>query len=160
MPSDETGSDGTFRSGDFEVYSRSAQLTVNRMIAVQLDHLHVKSSASDVSARFYAEAFRANIVSTTEVNGRTRMVLELGGIRLFIEDAAAEAASASAIPAKGLEHIGLQVSDLDEAVRHLDSIGIALAVGPTQGKPGIRTAFLYGPDGEYIELIERRNIPQ
>ncbi|GGA67328.1 hypothetical protein GCM10011385_21540 [Nitratireductor aestuarii] len=127
------------------------------MIAVQFDHLHVKSQACEVSARFYTNAFGASIVSTAQVNGNTRIVLNLGGVRLFIEDAAADASSAPGAPAKGLEHIGLQVPDLDAAVAHLEANGIELAVGPrSSARPGIRVAFLYGPDGEYIELIERR----
>jgi len=128
------------------------------MISVKFDHLHVKSHACEVSAQFYTTAFGASVVSTAEVNGHTRIVVDLGGVRLFIEDAAGNASSAPAIPAKGLEHIGLLVSDLDETVRHLESVGIDLALGiRNSARPGIRMAFLYGPDGEYIELIERRD---
>jgi len=126
------------------------------MIAAKFDHLHIKSRACEVSAEFYRTAFGADVLSTTEVDGKTRIVLELGGIRLFIEDASGNASSAPTIPARGLEHIGLQVSDLDEAVSHLTSIGIEFAIGPrNSARPGVRMAFLHGPDGEYIELIER-----
>jgi len=127
------------------------------MIAATFDHLHIKSQACELSADFYAAAFGAEILSSTEVNGRKRIVLDLGGIRLFIENASDNAANAPAIPAKGMEHIGLHVVDLDQAFKHLTSLGIEFAINPrSSARPGIRMAFLHGPDGEYIELIERR----
>lgn len=127
------------------------------MIAATFDHLHIKSQACEVSADFYAAAFGAEILSSTEVNGQERIVLDLGGIQLFIENVSGNASNAPAIPAKGMEHIGLQVLDLDEAFEHLTSLGIEFAIAPrNSARPGIRMAFLHGPDGEYIALIERR----
>lgn len=160
-PADENSFNHAFATGVSRINQGQphSQVKVKRMISVQFDHLHVKSRACEASARFYTTAFGASVVSSSEVNGHTRIVLELGGVRLFIEDAADDASSAPAIPAVGLEHIGLQVADLDEVVRHLEAVGIELAIGPrSAARPGVRMAFLHGPDGEYIELIERRNV--
>jgi lactoylglutathione lyase len=55
---------------------------------------------------------------------------------------------------KGLFLIGMVVQDMDSEIANLKSKGVELTRGPL-GKPGgPRVAFLDGPDGVEIELIE------
>lgn len=57
----------------------------------------------------------------------------------------------------GLRHLTLLVDDLDEAYKGLKEVGLTFTRAPVTIAPGrIRNAFLLGPDGESIELIERR----
>jgi catechol 2,3-dioxygenase-like lactoylglutathione lyase family enzyme len=55
----------------------------------------------------------------------------------------------------GLEHIGLTVSNIDSAVAELKAKGVRFTLDPTTVRPGVRIAFLRGPENVSIELIQR-----
>ena len=59
-------------------------------------------------------------------------------------------------PFLGIEHIGLGVNDLDAAAAQLKARGVRFTTEPRQARPGVRIAFIEGPDRVRIELIERR----
>ena len=63
--------------------------------------------------------------------------------------------SAPPFPHYGLEHIGLTVDDVDAAVEELRAKGAEIAVGPLTRNPGLRLAFVRGPEGIMIELVQR-----
>jgi lactoylglutathione lyase len=54
-----------------------------------------------------------------------------------------------------LEHIGLTVPDIDAAVAELKAKGVRFTLDPTTVRPGVRIAFLRGPENVSIELIQR-----
>jgi lactoylglutathione lyase len=54
-----------------------------------------------------------------------------------------------------LEHIGLTVDDVDAAVAELRAKGAEIAIGPLTRNPGLRLAFIRGPEGIMIELVQR-----
>ena len=58
-------------------------------------------------------------------------------------------------PEGGLEHIGLTVDDVDAAVDELRAKGAEIAIGPLTRNPGLRLAFVRGPEGIMIELVQR-----
>src|SRR5690606_7664650 len=67
--------------------------------------------------------------------------------------------SAAAEPLAGtrgrmLDHIGLEVDDLEAFCAALRRSGIALDVDYSRGEDGIASAFLTDPWGTYIELTE------
>jgi lactoylglutathione lyase len=54
-----------------------------------------------------------------------------------------------------LEHIGLTVDDVDAAVEELHAKGAEIAIGPLTCNHGLRLAFIRGPEGIMIELVQR-----
>ena len=64
-------------------------------------------------------------------------------------------ATAPCFPHYGLEHIGLTVDDVDAAVEELRAKGAEIAIGPLTRNPGLRLAFIRGPEGIMIELVQR-----
>ena len=55
---------------------------------------------------------------------------------------------------KGLYMVGMEIGDMDEEIAKLKAKGVQLTRGPL-GKPGgPKIAFLEGPDGVEIELIQ------
>jgi catechol 2,3-dioxygenase-like lactoylglutathione lyase family enzyme len=54
-----------------------------------------------------------------------------------------------------LEHIGLTVDDVDAAVEELRAKGAEIAIGPLTRNAGLRLAFIRGPEGIMIELVQR-----
>jgi catechol 2,3-dioxygenase-like lactoylglutathione lyase family enzyme len=119
-----------------------------------IDHVHLRSRDPVAAAGFYVAVLGAR--ETDRIGDPvSRVVLDLGGLRVFIEQAPADIAPAAVPPHRGLEHIGLRVADIDAALADLEARGVALAIPLTQVNPALRTAFLDGPDGVRIELLER-----
>ncbi len=58
---------------------------------------------------------------------------------------------------KGLYMVGMVVKDLDVEVANLKAKGVELTRGPIRAPGGARLAFLDGPDGVEIELIEHKD---
>jgi catechol 2,3-dioxygenase-like lactoylglutathione lyase family enzyme len=132
------------------------------MRAYHFDHIHLRSSNPDATASFFetmfgAEAKRDTYPPGTLYPGQVRISLTLGGQKILIapahpHDAMAEA---PAFPYYGLEHIGLTVDNVDAACEELRRKGAEIAVGPLTRSAGLRLAFVRGPEGIMIELVQR-----
>lgn len=119
------------------------------------DHLHLRSLDPERAAEFYVAMFGATRLASTQVNGNLRCAVDLGGLQLFIEQVAPGIAVAPEPPFRGLEHFGLAVADLDAAAAELKRKGAEFLTEPTTLRPGLRIAFLRGPDNVRIELLNR-----
>jgi catechol 2,3-dioxygenase-like lactoylglutathione lyase family enzyme len=106
-------------------------------------------------AAFFAGMFGAEL---TPEGREGRYILRLGGQSLLVAPPHPDfpAAPGPDFPHLGLEHIGLGVDDLDAAVAALRARGADIAIGPLAAGPGLRLAFVRGPEGVMVELLERR----
>ncbi|MFD0933815.1 VOC family protein [Methylobacterium trifolii] len=118
------------------------------------DHLHLRSRDAVSAAGFYVAAFAAREVRR-EGEPVSRVVIDLGGLPLFIEQAPEGLRPTAEPPHLGIEHIGLRVADLEAAMAEVAARGIPVVSGITAVRPGLRVAFLEGPDSVRIELLER-----
>ncbi|MGL4284794.1 MAG: VOC family protein [Phreatobacter sp.] len=125
-------------------------------IAFSFDHLHLRSPDPVATARFYIDAFGAVETGRVDVKGALRVMVDLGGVTLFIEQVPADTPAPPAPPFMGIEHIGLGVSDIDAAAAALRARGVVFIQEPREARPGVRIAFVEGPERVRIELIERR----
>lgn len=120
------------------------------------DHIHLRSPNPEATARYYERMFGAEVLRTTQ-EGKPRIDLKLGGTDIFI----APVASGSGVnpppttPYQGLDHFGLSVSGIDAIVADLKAKGAEFTMEPTTIRPGVRIAFLRGPEGVSIELLDR-----
>ncbi len=121
------------------------------------DHVHLRSRDAVRAGTFYVETFGAREVKRVGENPVQRVVLDLGGLTVFIEQAPAETAPASPTPCLGLEHLGLRVADIEAAMADLTARGVPVVTGITERAPGLRIAFVKGPDGALIEILERKS---
>ena len=76
---------------------------------------------------------------------------------MFIAQAATDGkiGAAPTSPYLGLDHIGLTVRGIDAAVAELKAKGAEFTMEPTTIRPNVRIAFLRGPQGVAIELVDR-----
>jgi catechol 2,3-dioxygenase-like lactoylglutathione lyase family enzyme len=119
------------------------------------DHLHLRSPDPTAAGKFYVEALGAAQVSAGIVGESFRVVVDLGGLRLLIDQVPESIARPPAPPFLGIEHIGLRVENLDDAAAELRQRGTKFVVEPKQARPGVKIAFIEGPDDVRIELLER-----
>jgi lactoylglutathione lyase len=122
------------------------------------EHIHLRSPEPEATARWYERMLGAEVIRTPQADGGTRIDLNLGGgQKVFIAPANPKLATAAPpqAPYFGLEHIGLTVTDIDAAVSELKQKGVEFTTEPTTVRPGVRIAFMRGPENVLIELIQR-----
>lgn len=121
------------------------------------DHIHLRSRNPMATARYYRQMFDAKIIESVQSDGQKRIDLDLNGLTIFIARVPPEAdvPSGPVEPHLGLDHFGLRVDNLDEAVIDLKRRGAEFAIAPRTIRPGVRIAFLRAPDDVRIELLER-----
>jgi catechol 2,3-dioxygenase-like lactoylglutathione lyase family enzyme len=126
------------------------------------DHVHLRSPNPDATATFFEQMFGATAKRDiyppgTLYPGQMRVILTLGGQRVQIAPThpVDPTAPAPPFPHYGLEHIGLTVDDVDAACEELRAKGAEIAIGPVTRSPGLRLAFVRGPEGIMIELVQR-----
>lgn len=122
------------------------------------DHMHLRSRDVKKTAEYYRQMFDAEIVESIQSDGRPRTDLDLNGLTIFIAPVAPDAAvpPAPTEPYVGLDHFGLRVEDMDEAVAELKRRGASFMIEPRTILPGVKIAFVQAPDNVRIELLERR----
>lgn len=120
------------------------------------DHLHLRSRDPEATARYFQEMFGASETGrAAQGNGALRVMLDLSGLPLFIEQVPPGTAAPPEPPFLGLEHVGLRVKDLEATAAALRARGARFVVEPHSPRPGLKIAFLEGPEKLRIELLER-----
>lgn len=121
------------------------------------EHIHLRTPDPEATAQWYEKMLDAKVIRTSMPDGATRIDLDLHGQKVFIAPAHAKAQTAEPPkqPYFGLEHIGLTVDNIDEAVTELKRKGVEFTMDPTTVRPGVRIAFLRAPQNVSIELIQR-----
>ncbi len=127
------------------------------MTSFKYDHIHLRSPDAEETARWYERMFGAEIIRSVQSDGKPRLDLDLGGVAVFIAQVPEPNAVAPPPepPYLGLEHIGLRVEGIDEVVAELKQKGAEFTVEPKTIRPGVRIAFLRGPQNVHIELLDR-----
>ncbi|HEV2098284.1 MAG TPA: VOC family protein [Stellaceae bacterium] len=127
------------------------------MTAFTYDHIHLRSPNAEETALWYERMFGAEVIRSIQSDGRSRIDLNLGGVAVFIAQVPDEQAIAPPPeqPHLGLEHLGLRVDGIDAVVAELKQKGAEFTVEPKTIRPGVRIAFLRGPQNVSIELLDR-----
>jgi lactoylglutathione lyase len=121
------------------------------------DHVHLRSPDPDETARYYERMFGAEIIKSVMSNGLARTDMKLGGVMFFIAQVPEDAPLSSKAEGSfvGLDHMGLRVRNIDAVVAELKEKGAEFTVEPKTIRPGVRIAFVRGPQNVLIELLDR-----
>jgi lactoylglutathione lyase len=132
------------------------------MASFQFDHLHLRSQDPDATARFFetlfdAEGTRSTYPPGTLYPGQMRVTMKVGGQKILIAPTHPhdKMTPAPAFPYYGLEHIGFTVDDLDATIAALRAKGADVAIGPLTRDAGTYLAFIRGPEGIMVELVQQ-----
>ena len=125
------------------------------MTSCKHDHTHLTSPDPYKVVEFYTQVMGAKFIKEQESSGRRMIDLDLGGIPVRISNGTG-ADNAWKGPRFGLHHLGLLVDNMDEFAAELKSKGVEFVVEPTQPRPGVKIAFIKGPDNVLFELIEQK----
>ena len=121
------------------------------------DHIHLRTTNPQATIEYYQKMFDATPVEYVQSNGQPRVDLDLNGLTIFIAAVPADATlpTAPSEPYIGLDHLGLRVDNVDAATAELKRRGAQVIVEPRTIRPGVRIAFIQGPDNVRIELLAR-----
>jgi len=123
----------------------------------QFHHLHIFSSDVTATERWLVEGIGAELVGRHDSRGVLTSTLRLGGAQILIRGAReGEQLSRAGAPHFGTNHFGLEVADIDATVAELRGRGVTIEVEPWDFRPGMRIAFVKGPDDVRIELVQTR----
>lgn len=131
------------------------------MRAYRFDHIHLRCHDCEAIARFFETMFGADVKRDvypdgTLYPGQPRVRMVVGGQSILTAPKHPDDAMTAApkFPYFGLEHMGLTVDDVDAACAELKAKGAEIAVGPLTRSPGLRLAFVRGPEGIMVELVQ------
>ena len=120
------------------------------------EHVHLRSPNPEETALWYQDKLGAEVIRTTMADGSNRIDLNLAGQKVFIaQTEPGKAGEAPSSPYLGLDHFGMTVTDLAEAVAELKDKGVQFTMEPKTIRPGVTIAFLTAPQNVSIELIQR-----
>jgi lactoylglutathione lyase len=150
--------DQTFPSAVAAVYSPGASNAKDTaMTEFAYDHVHLRSPDPDETARYYERMFGAEVIKSVQSDGRERVDMRLGGVMMFIAKVEPDQglAQKQAGAYVGLDHLGLRVRDIDAVCAELKAKGAEFTVEPKTIRPGVRIAFVRGPQDVLIEILDR-----
>jgi lactoylglutathione lyase len=121
------------------------------------DHVHLRSPDPEETARYYQRMFGAEIIKSVQSDGRERVDMKLGGVMMFIAKVEPDQtlAGKQGNSYVGLDHLGLRVRDIDGVCDELKAKGAEFTVEPKTIRPGVRIAFVRGPQNVLIEILDR-----
>ena len=127
------------------------------MIEFAYDHVHLRSPDPDETAAYYQRMFGAEIIKSVMSNGIERTDMNLGGVMVFIAQVPADANLSEKPEGSfvGLDHLGLRVRGIDRVCEELKAKGAEFTVEPKTIRPGVRIAFVRGPQNVLIEILDR-----
>jgi catechol 2,3-dioxygenase-like lactoylglutathione lyase family enzyme len=126
-------------------------------MAWRYDHTHFKCSDPEKTVAFFKENFGAKELSRWESGGMPIIGLDIGGLTYnFSPRRAGEAVEEKTQPVRyGVYHIALQTDDLRGEAAKMKARGVKFTQDVTQPNPKVAMAFVEGPDGISIELLQR-----
>ena len=123
------------------------------MKVVGLHHAGVVVANLERSIAFYGDVFGLEVAERLDFGGERLAFLQVGPARLELIESAPQAPRRTGV----VDHVALDVRDLDGLLRRLEQRGVTLVDPEPIDVPGLnaRILFCLGPDAERIELFER-----
>ena len=125
------------------------------MTRFAFDHVHLRSPDPDATAAWFTDHLEARPKARNEGPSGLRVVLDLGGVDLFIDRVPAATPGTPPAPFLGIEHLALAVTGIDAVVEAMRGQGVRITTEPFDIRPGTRIAFIEGPESVRVELLER-----
>jgi len=121
-----------------------------------LDHVHVICGDVEEAVKYFKNVFEAKETSRGEIRGLPIVRVDVKGLIVALMGTAPGSIQLVAGKgSRGLDHFGFTVKELEKTVEDLKKRGAKISVGPSVAGPGVKYAFVDGPDGIRIELVER-----
>ena len=122
----------------------------------RFDHVHVYCSDLPATEGWFVEKMGAELIRRRDPKPAPASDLRLGGAVLYLrEQRPNETLGEGGASRFGTDHFGLAVDDLNATAAELKRRGVEFEVEPYEIRPGLRIAFVKGPDEVRIELLQK-----
>ncbi len=124
---------------------------------IGLHHVHVNCQDVEVTAKYFKDVFAANEVQRGKLGGQAFIRMDLKGLVINLQGT--EPGSEQLDPGKGkrgLDHFCLRVDDVSREVESMQGKGVKILREPFTSSTGNQVAFVGGPDGIRIELLQKK----
>lgn len=128
------------------------------MKLLRCDHIHLIADNIENTVQWYCRILGAKVTFQGEFSGSKVYYLDMAGMTFIVFGKLvdeAEPTSGTSDPKYGVDHFGFAVGDIEQAIGELRANGIKILKEPTTVRPGLRIAYIEGPDQIRIELSER-----
>ena len=124
----------------------------------KLDHIHLICPDIEATKNWYCDILDGKVTFEAILEGNKVYYLKLTDfVIILIEQLPGEKPLPASLETRqGLDHFGLEVEDMDEAVKEFTDKGVRFLVEPTQIRHGLCIAYIEAPDKVRIELAERK----
>lgn len=124
-------------------------------LGLTFDHVHLYCSDLAATERWFTTFLDAEILRHRTNQGAPACDLRVGGITVFLRGPREGEAFAKPGPRRfGTDHVGFRVRDLAATASELKRRGVEFDSEPHENRPGLRVAFVRGPDAIRIELLQ------
>ncbi len=117
-------------------------------------HAHLCCADLDAMIDFWVKGFGATFEEFRQFGENRGAVLDMrSATKLYLKEMPCQRQDAAS-PRAGVEHLGVDVENLDACLEHLVSLpGVELTRPPFLSKVA-RCAFVRGPEGVLVEIME------
>jgi catechol 2,3-dioxygenase-like lactoylglutathione lyase family enzyme len=116
-----------------------------------LHHLHHEAEDVDEAVKFYVDNFAGELIERFEQNGVQWARVEVADAMLNVTDRGQSDVSLGVY--RGLDHVEIHTTDFDETIATLKDNGVNFFIEPMSPRPGVRIAFVSGPDNVKVEVL-------
>ncbi len=129
------------------------------MNLLRCDHIHLIADDVEATRQWYVRVLGAKVTFEGMFRGSRVYYLDIAGTTFVVFGRLEQerALVPGTVAAKaGVDHFGFSVEDLDQTLTELRGLGVHILEGPVVVRPGLRIAYIEGPDRIRIELCERK----
>ncbi|MFC1958105.1 VOC family protein [Chloroflexota bacterium] len=121
------------------------------MLSYRHNHTQITTKDTEKAVEFYTQVMNAKITRTQGSGNQQTVDLDLGGIPVRVSS---KTGADDALGKRyGLHHIAFNVNDMEESIGNAKSKGVEIVV-EFQPRPGVKIAFIKGPDDALFEILE------
>lgn len=125
---------------------------------LMFDHIHIRCEDLEASLTFWVDVLGAELIRRYESRGMEIARLDIGGAPVALSPKREDVDVRDQGGAHwGLYQLGFRVDDLGRAVAEIEGKGGVFTGPVVEVSPRVRAAFLLGPDGVEIELMEMKS---
>ena len=137
-------------------------------VQIVFDHVHIICKDPGTAAQWYADMLGGTITRRSEVRGAPQIAVKFEGATILVRGQRPGEQPGEKNPLQhfadfishdqwGTDHFGFKViGDMTDFCNEIREKGGEFSVEPYEFLPGTRIAYLAGPDGVSIELVESK----
>ena len=121
------------------------------------DHVHYYCGDIDKAVTYFQDLFDGRVIFRAEFKGDVYIRMKVCGFTIALRGVNPQNDQLTAGKEKrGMEHFGFKTDNLEKALSDLAGKGARIVVPPNISPLGLNCAFIEGPEGSLIELIEEK----